>query len=222
MIWNKFLKPTSTSYLETCWSRALICCLKQPWLAQLIHLSGFLKEYHGHKLVKNHVFLRGFQAMCEDDPGDFEQSIFQAPSLTSEDKKKRREILCPNLDAHIWFVWQRACCVQPSPALLSGSSRGLCAGLGAMHSCWGQVVSFVSACRAVRQWSVSATCLYFGLECVSSCCSCSLVNELFPLWRAEQLFKALLGLAIRWDPSWLRNGPHYEKHCSFSLTAYPG
>lgn len=26
--------------------------------------------------------------MCEDDPGDFEQSIFQAPSLTSEDKKR--------------------------------------------------------------------------------------------------------------------------------------
>lgn len=27
-----------------------------------VHLSGFLKEYHGHKLVKNHVLLRGSQS----------------------------------------------------------------------------------------------------------------------------------------------------------------
>lgn len=43
-------------HLETCWSRALTSEAAQTFPADFfsLYLSGFLKEDHGPKLVKNH------------------------------------------------------------------------------------------------------------------------------------------------------------------------
>lgn len=130
-----------------------------------VHLSGFLKEYHGHKLVKNHVLLRGSQSgHVWRLPWRFRTVDFLGPILDFQRRKKETLKYFALTRMHTSELCDRRLAVYNSPALLSGSSWGLCAGLGAEHSCWGQVVYSVSACRAVRQWSASATCLYFGLE----------------------------------------------------------
>lgn len=76
MLW----KITSTLYLVTCWSRALTSEAAQTFTADFssAYLSRFLKEDHGHTLVKSHWLQRVLRPCVRITLGDSEQSIFQA------------------------------------------------------------------------------------------------------------------------------------------------